>query len=202
MTDLQADSNSDQLGGPGFRYIWLNRTNGGAATAAQRLPQCPAIYAWFRDLSFQASDDDLAQAIVHAIGSPAAVSHTRPVGPLHQVTLTATSRLPDGKTAALCEMCQVDQWRTHLRAILTRATILQAPLYVGKANNLRSRFLQHIDPLSDLAVRLRGANVDIGRSVFAYSLIDGPSAKDDQHLLVIEDVLTRLCRPGFVLRPG
>jgi hypothetical protein len=57
--------------------------------------------------------------------------------------------------------------------------------------------------MSDLSVRLRQAGIGINRCILVYAIIDeSPVPITDQTMFLIEEVMTRICRPGFVLRIG
>lgn len=83
------------------------------------------------------------------------------------------------------------------------ASLLQAPLYTGKAASLQVRIRQHLEPMSDLAVRLREVDTTINGCTLAYAIVDeSPMTLNANTLFLIEEIITRLCRPGFVSRIG
>ena len=94
-------------------------------------------------------------------------------------------------------------FRVFLSKVVETASLLQSPLYVGKAASLQGRIRQHLDPMSDLAVRLRNAGITINGCTLAYTIVDeSPVPLDDNGMFLIEEIISRLCRPGFVSRIG
>jgi len=186
-----------------IRYLSMLQPIGGAGAACERLPTAPGVYAWFRNLRIQGnSTTEFVDSLVNAIEAPAAPQHQARVGLLHHVTLDARSELSLTKRERLEPLARDSRFREHMVRLLDAAAVLQAPLYVGKARNLRVRVQQHLIPTSDLSRRLREAGVDIRTCNLAYAVLDDDYLEDDQTLTLIEEIITRICRPGFVLRPG
>lgn len=83
------------------------------------------------------------------------------------------------------------------------ATAIQTPLYVGKATDIQMRTRQHLQPTSELAIRLREADIDISECTLGYAVLAKTDGDVSTEILTLfEEILTRVCRPGFVLRPG
>ncbi len=80
--------------------------------------------------------------------------------------------------------------------------MIQSPLYVGKASDIQVRTRQHLKPDSELAVRLRAAGIEISECTLGYAVVDPSPDASDESMTLLEEILTRICRPGFVLRPG
>lgn len=163
------------------------------------------MYAFFRNIRLpsSATAGDFLACLVAAIETRAAPDRTSKVGPLHNVTLESRSALSPKKIDQLSTLLQTAAFRAFLGKVVGTASLLQSPVYVGKAASLQARIRQHLDPMSPLAVRLRGADTTINACTLAYALVDeSPVALDAQSLFLIEDIITRLCRPGFVSRIG
>jgi hypothetical protein len=94
---------------------------------------------------------------------------------------------------------------------------LQAPLYVGKASNLRRRIGEHVTGASSLLERLRTAEIGIETCLLRYKYVqpeelsaiydaaENGKAGDQvmsEVTLLIEELLTRLSPSAFVRRPG
>ncbi len=95
------------------------------------------------------------------------------------------------------------EFRELLADILVRSSGLQSPLYVGQTGNLRKRIGQHLDPGSDLSTRLRLAGIPIDECILTYTAVPAnPLLDQGQILTLIEDIVTRMLRPGFVGRIG
>ena len=130
-----------------------------AATACDRLPTQPAIYAFFRNIrlpSKESPPEDFLAALNAAVAAQG--------GPRHEAAkwdrctwsrLECWSELTETKSDGLNVLAQNQDFRGFLRTIIETASLLQSPLYVGKADKLQDRIRQHLDPMSDLAVRLR-----------------------------------------------
>jgi len=188
-----------------FRYLDFSEVVGGASAACDRLPPQPAVYAFFRNIKLPAlaSADDFLASVVTAVSARAARNRTDKVGPLHNITLECRSELSERKAETLSTLVQTASFRAFLSKIIKTASLLQSPLYVGKAVSLQARIKQHLEPMSDLAVRLRDADLTVNGCTLAYALVDeSPVPLDDPTLFLIEEVITRLCRPGFVSRIG
>ncbi|WP_298332362.1 GIY-YIG nuclease family protein [Asticcacaulis sp.] len=101
------------------------------------------------------------------------------------------------------EHAQSEAFRVFLVDVIASAVPLRAPLYVGQTGGLRRRIKDHLAPGSGLATRLRSADIQIENCTLAYRLMpDSDLYKDEQTLTLIEEIVTRLIRPGFVGRIG
>lgn len=189
-----------------FTYLDFSEVIGGAAAACDRLPDAPAVYALFRNIKLPSpstTSSFFVASLEAAISARAAPDRSNKVGPLHQVTLECRSDLTLVKSRKLAELSQSQPFRGFLAGLVEKASLLQSPLYVGKAEGLQGRIRQHLDPMSDLAVRLRDAGIPINCCTLAYALVEKcPLALDNQTMILIEEIISRLCRPGFVSRIG
>lgn len=193
-----------------LQYVPVRDSPGGVSAVCERLPAAPAIYAWLRTVRICANRGaaEFTASVTAAVEAPAAPEWTSRLGPLHAVTLESRSELSRAKQDRLESLASNEAFRRYAARILEGAAVLQAPLYVGKAQDLQRRIRQHLDPMSDLSVRLREAGIRLDDCTLAYAVIEDASAsagcweEDSQILLLMEELITRICRPGFVLRPG
>ncbi len=189
-----------------FTCLDFSKVLGGAATACDRLPTQPAIYAFFRNIrlpSKESPPEDFLAALNAAVAARAAPDRSSKVGPLHMVRLECWSELTETKSDGLNVLAQNQDFRGFLRTIIETASLLQSPLYVGKADKLQDRIRQHLDPMSDLAVRLRETDITINGCTLAYAIVDQcPVPLNQQTMTLIEEIISRICRPGFVYRIG
>ena len=191
-------------------YAALRDSRGGGAGLCERLPAAPALYAWFRTIRVPPNRgaDEFTQSILDAIEAPAAPDWRASLGPMHTNTLESRSKLSLSKRTLLDALAPDEGFRQYVARIVEAAAILQAPLYVGKAQNLQRRTRQHLDPMSELSVRLREAGIRIDDCTLAYAIVEDETAASDslavepRVLFLIEEIITRICRPGFVARPG
>ena len=128
-------------------------------------------------------------------------------GPLGRSTFTPPKSSFDSPLYGLVslrqELADSADFRRVVGEVFARLPVLQGPLYVGKARRLQYRIRQHFSPLSPLTVRLRQASIPLDRCVLAYCLLDeNRDTLSDEALFLIEDIITRVLRPGFVLRIG
>ncbi len=193
-----------------LKYAALRESPGGATGLCERLPPAPAVYAWFRTIRVPVNrgPEDFVQSILTATEAPAAPTWRARLGPMHATTLESRSELTARKQLQLEHLALDAGFRSYVARIIESASILQAPLYVGKAQDLQRRISQHLDPMSDLSVRLREAGIRIDDCTLAYAIVEDIDASieswtnDPNVLLLIEEIITRICRPGFVARPG
>lgn len=192
------------LGGETFSLLDLSTIVGGGSAAVRRVPAAPGVYSFFRKLSIDRLDDpgEFVDELMAYIDQPAAVKQTTKCGPLHTVSLESKSTLSDRKLSQLKELSKSTEFRSYVAKVVATSSMLQAPMYVGKADNLQSRITQHLDPSSDLATRLREAGIVLDQAILVYSVIDESAHLSDSVLFLIEEVISRICRPGFVQRIG
>jgi hypothetical protein len=189
-----------------FTYLDFSEVVGGAAAACDRLPDQPAVYAFFRNIKLpppEAGADEFLAALNAAVSARAAPDRANRVGPLHMVRLECRSDLTPAKADRLASHAQSAPFRGFLRKIIETASLLQSPLYVGKADKLQRRIREHLDPMSDLCTRLREADITLNGCTLAYAIVDEcPITLNHQTMILIEEIISRLCRPGFVYRIG
>jgi hypothetical protein len=196
---------------PGFQFVRFQQV-ANSDSRRSRLDERPAVYAWYRRLEPQESSAEALQQHVDSL----LLSATSPllcgkVGYLYRVTVQEQpGPLPDEKRDYLHRLLRDASFRDYLRAFLRHATVLQAPLYVGKTVRLRTRVGEHIDGVnSDLLELLATANLSLSDCVLRFTYT-GPSSGNNAPLpggtekrtLLLEDLLTRLTPAAFVRRPG
>ena len=190
---------------PEFVSINLSEIPGGLAATCDKLPNAPGIYAFYRRIpQLSTTDKDaFCETIRATVAEHAAPDHNTSVGPLHSLSLYSFSSLSDTRADQLEELADSADFRRVVGEVFARLPVLQGPLYVGKARRLQHRIRQHFSPLSPLTVRLRQASIPLDRCVLAYCLLDeNRDTLSDEALFLIEDIITRVLRPGFVLRIG
>jgi hypothetical protein len=188
-----------------FKRIDFSDTRGGAAAACQRLPNSPAIYAFFAPKPMISTNtaESFLSSVIGVVRHKASPTHTRILGSLHTVRLDNQSDLSDWKRERLEECAQLESFRHVLAEIIAAAVPLRCPLYVGQTDDLSRRIKDHLSPSSDLATRLRSASIQIEACTLAYAVLpESDLYKDTQTLTLIEEIVTRLTRPGFVGRIG
>lgn len=190
---------------PQFIRIDLSDLPGGLAAAGDKIPNAPGVYAFFRRIPSLPVQDKKAfrDAVVSSVRERAAPDHDANVGPLHSMSLHSYSSLSGTREAQLDTWLESDNFRLVVSKVFERLPALQGPLYVGKARKLQDRIRQHFKPLSPLRTRLRQVGIPLDRCVLVYCLLDeNMDNLTDEALVLIEDIITRVLRPGFVLRIG
>ncbi len=193
------------------------------ATAEARnliLKESPAVYAWYRSLDLASSTTSASRflaAIEILLSAKLSDRFSGRLGYLYEVSVQEAGGGLGERNRDLLERISRDPTgRLHLASILQTATYLQAPLYVGKALNLRQRIGEHVTGVSGLLGRLSEAALPMESCVLRYRYIDGEdeaalaSAAEsgpgesaaNEVALLIEELLTRLSPSAFVRRPG
>jgi len=188
-----------------FKKIPFGSVKGGATSACQRLPDSPAVYAFLAPVPRVSTltPTSFVKSVMSLVQQKASPTHSRAIGSLHKVSLDNQSELSQAKQDSLEEQAKSEGFRTLLADVIAVAIPLRSPLYVGQTASLRRRIREHLDPGSGLAVRLRSAEIQIEECTLAYRLMpESDLYSDEQTLVLIEEVITRLVRPGFVSRIG
>lgn len=138
----------------------------GVRTALNYIPDNTAgIYAWFRTFKYSDDPEMLFAQIIADIERPKFVERTGVIAPYYQVGVSSYGKLSDGKRQRLIEAMKCSRFREDLKQVLGNSIMFQAPLYVGKASNLRIRIEQHLSSESILRLRLDAVGIDIEKSL-------------------------------------
>ncbi len=187
------------------------------------LLECPAVYAWYRDLRFGPALDDPDAFLAHVEELMNARLSSRfrgKLGFLYEITIEERSSGFSAKKHKLLQALSQDpSTRRSLAEVLEKATHLMSPLYIGKATNLRSRVAEHVSGSnSDLRERLQEAGIGMQSCQLRYAYIEitfkgGTRLLDPETsqplnatpsdvVTLVEDILTRISPAAFVRRPG
>ena len=169
-----------------------------------------AVYAWYRDLTLSEdvldSEDKFVSTVVGLLGNPLSEKQEARVGPFYEVGIVAKSKdLTPTKEHALRQYAREKNIRNDISSALKAATLLQSPLYIGKADRLADRIWDHVNRNTALCRRIENAGLSIQDCLLAYVPIsDTDNTETELMPLVqlVEDIITRLCHPGFVKRIG
>ena len=169
-----------------------------------------AVYAWFRDLTLSedvlASEEKFVSTVMELLGNPLSVKQKAYVGPFYEVGITAKPKeLTQAKERALRQYAKAENTRNDIKSALEAATLLQAPLYIGKADRLASRIWNHVSRNTAFCSRIENVGLSLQDCLLAYVPIPNPDdigVELTSLVQLIEDIITRLSRPGFVLRIG
>lgn len=183
----------------------------------------PAVYAWYRNLNI-AEATGSAEAFLSKIESflvgKLSDLFQGKLGYLYEISVQESGGRLGKRNLALLEAIANDaKARSRLAVILNDATFLQAPLYVGKAVDLRRRIGEHLTGGSDLADRFQAAQIPIDSCILRYKYIEPLDLQtiasscsvdasnsdvqpEDLVAVLIEELLTRLSPSAFVRKPG
>ena len=172
-----------------------------------------AVYAWFRDLTLSeedlASEDKFVNTIMQWLEDPLPLSENQKVdiSLFYKLGITIKSeKLRKKKERSLRQYAEKENIRKEIGRTLEAATFLQAPLYIGKASDrLAERVWEHVNRDTDLWNRLEKAGLSLQDCLLVYVPISNSNDIDADLtplVQVVEDIITKLSRPGFVRRSG
>ena len=190
----------------------------------ERIPEVPGCYAWI--LPFWFYNDhlpDLVSSMVSVLNyEPKPEKHTRVPFNWDSIEL-AVSRTHSNfdsnehtKLNSTWESILADkEAKLALQQTLLEASLLLPPLYIGRTNNLKKRYLQHA---GDSAIEINNFNSrftncvkDLGLKLSVSDLlficIETPHRlrqffgdDDSETNQLIEQILIRICHPPFSIR--
>jgi hypothetical protein len=167
-------------------------------------PTSSGIYAWYRRLSVDDTTDENFIVSIEAIMSnaawPAMSRGKGRIGPYESDTsLRPFSRALSVSKRGMCqEMAQDPQRRASIASLVLQASVLQPPLYVGRATRLYDRVNAHLRGETHLATFL-GSDFEPSQLVLAYLETAGLPA-ETHHLL--EAIVGTAAIPRYAGRTG
>ena len=172
-----------------------------------------AVYAWFRDLTLSeedlASEEKFVNTIMQWLKDPLPLSENQEsdISIFYKLGITIKSeKLREKKERSLKQYAEKENIRKEIGRTLEVATFLQTPLYIGKANNrLASRVWEHVNRDTDLWNRLEKVGLSLQDCLLAYMPISNSNDIDTDLTplaQLVEDIITKLSRPGLVRRSG
>lgn len=195
----------------------LTAFESGASAVLDRISMSQSgIYAWFRVYQFREKPNEFADDLMAAIRAPKFQSRTSHISPYYEIDLRSKSYIPPGKEAQLRAALNDSEFLGSVKYALESSLLFQAPLYVGKSNDLKSRIKQHLSSGSALKERLSEVGIDIEKT---YLLIipssTGTSEEEDKSTgdseadlevaapeSLFEEIFSRLFNPSFTIRLG
>ena len=186
------------------------------------IPEFPGCYAWFLPLWLYREDLDELMRIVGDLLSYDKVSEKEVDAPFTwesvklRVRRCAEIRANDEIRAIWQRALANDETKKVLQQALMEASLLMPPLYVGRTNNLKRRYLQHTE--GDRSIKnnfhfrfvghVKELELKIDVSDLLFICIE--TQKDLNHVfedfgehelnVLIEQILMQFCRPPFSLR--
>ena len=208
-----------------FRSLTSANSRLGFYTKAthDRIPENPGCYAWFLPLWLYRDDlNDLVRLVSSLLDfepdpdQQADVDFNWQSVELHVRHATRLAPAADTARAAWDSLLANPDARKAVQQTLLEASVLMPPLYVGRTNNLKQRYLQHAqerkskrnDFHSRFAAYASHLELKLSVADLLYVCIQTPlniravldeSAEGELNLL-IEQMLMRFCRPPFSVR--
>jgi hypothetical protein len=188
---------------------------------ASEIPEAAGCYAWFLPLWIYADDLPRLLAFADSVLRFDARTGNRVRGRLEfnwealdlSVEKVPNRGLSDDRIAEWAAALKNSEQRNALAKSMMEASILMPPLYVGKADNLRARYEQHVAGNSEQAntfhrrfvehVRAQDVALELSDLLFV-AIQTGRGTNEtlrDAHLNeLLEKILMLLCRPPFSIR--
>lgn len=211
----------------GAGLIHVGRFNGALEALVERVPTTPGIYAFFKDIVL---NTDTAESFYNDLNKEMLakkfIDREGSINPLYHIVLKSKTEVSKTKSEQIRRLCDDELFRTSVAKALRMSLIFQAPLYVGKSNNLRSRIKQHFDDSSVLNQRLSAAGISIQQTSLVLMplvhevlvpqddsrLIAEPNEapndfeneieQEDSQSIIFEEIFSRLFSPLFTVRYG
>lgn len=179
---------------------------GGALDAIRRIPADQAgIYFWFKTFDYPSDQEGFLSALTKDLLAPKFPRRVGHVQPYYEVALTSSTSIGNKKKNAIDQASKNASFRKHLQKLLNLSVLFQAPLYIGKSNDIKRRMDQHLADDSKLSTRL----AEHGLRITDTALLVIPLAKDNSlgldemdDELLYEEIFSRLFNPLFNLRLG
>ena len=187
-----------------------------------RIPEFPGCYAWFLPLWLYREDLDELMQIVCGLLSYDKIPEKEVYAPFTwesiklRVRRCAEIRINDEIRTTWQRGLANDETKQILQQTLMEASILMPPLYVGRTNNLKRRYLQHTggDRFSKNNFHFRfmeyvkELEIKISVSDLLFVCIETQKdldrifsdMKENEFNVLIEQILMQFCRPPFSMR--
>lgn len=179
--------------------------------SAEELPALPGVYMWRRVASPPPGILELRTAFLDwlqkEVQIPFLVAQDRPITPLLTIQSLALGghTLGGEKLAALEAWCDDRRSRRYLLRLVESALALAPALYVGKADDLKSRIRRHLNGDTELNDRLHSLGLDWNRVSLMYAVVPMPDEGKEDHaktLEALETVVTTLSLGTLVMKIG
>ena len=186
-----------------------------------QIPEIGGCYAWFLPLWFYRTDLDelikLVSAILHYDYQPEQHIEAQFNWEAIKLQVRRASRIRSTQRIETVwkQALENDSARQMLQQTMLEASLLMPPLYVGRAANLRQRYIQHTEGHGDgnifhsrfgECVHRLNLSISISDLLFVcvktpiglISVLRDAGISDPEEL--IEQILMRFCRPPFSIR--
>jgi hypothetical protein len=171
-------------------------------------PSTSGIYAWYQPFEFRDDPEGFYQDLLASLQRKKFADRTNTLGPAWKVTLSSESGISSTKKRRLDDTISSALFRSYLQASLSLSVYFQSPLYIGRAQDLRSRIEQHIANGSPLRTRLEAIQIDIRKCSLLFVPLISDTALDQAEMInddwdeLYEEIFSRLFEPRFTMRYG
>lgn len=191
----------------GHNYVALSR-------GASKIPSCSGIYIWrywptVRGLEF----DDLISLfekvqkefprqseLLRNSRIEAKILRT-PFGSDSQDRVMGKNQGHDKILNLLSSIKESRENRVAIANLIECLLAQAAPIYIGKADNLKNRLVQHFEGKTDFSQRLRKTSISVEDIYISY-IKDEISILDESITTTLEEILQRVTNPPLVSRYG
>lgn len=151
------------------------------------LPDKRALYIWTADIGRLVSfSDDAAVDELHRIIRTTRRQFGGRVEPYYEISLhDCPKEMTARKSNLLKELLNVDD--AHRSFFLLASSVLQRPLYVGKAISLKTRIRSHLRRDSRLMAYLKDANLTIEECCLSFVVLPDLAANADEDEEIDDD---------------
>jgi hypothetical protein len=189
----------------GLQVLECAKVYGGVRPILDKLPSAPGVYAWFKTFlppdPASSSGAEFCDYLVTQTSLPHFLSRKSGIPPLYAITLESKRSFSRQKLPTLRALCEQEAFRELVARLLTTHSILfQQPLYIGKADSLRSRIADHLHRRTDLQQRLEKIGVPLLQCTLVF--LETPAFSDIDSNLSFEELLSKLFYPPFTARYG
>jgi hypothetical protein len=189
-----------------IQLLNLPMFSGGTESLLRRIPpQTSGIYAFYRHMGISDAPLQAFSEINTLVESKKFADRASTIAPLYHVTISSKSKLSEGKRDRILKATEDPQFITTIKHALSLSILFQSPLYIGKAQDLRTRIDQHLESGSTLAKRLAEAEISIKKCallILPAGDLDSGSDNEEANEDLYEEIFSRIFTPHFTLRYG
>lgn len=201
-----------ELGNPQGAFLFnLSTFRSGASTVLDRISSNQkGIYAWFRSFDLPSDSKDLEDYLIKAIESEKFYPRSGFISPYFDIKISSKNFFSENKRKILSEHLKKDSFRSQLVHALKWSILLQGPLYIGKSKDIRKRIASHLEPESNLRLRLNEAGIEIDNcQLLIFTINNSDNGEENeindnegQEESLFEEIFSRLFNPSFTIRLG
>lgn len=187
----------------GAYILRLSKFPLGVASAVSRIASAqPGIYAWYKCYEYPSDYENFCKRLMDDCAAPKFAPREGDLKPYYRVKISSSGDISAGKREAITKRTQCEKFRARLGASLTKLSLFQCPLYIGKSIDLQERIRQHLSEGSSLRGRLAEHSISIENTLILIIPSEGESSAEKPDEDLYEEIFSRLLNPLFNLRIG